>query len=178
MLHWMQVKSLHFVSYKENFSCLSNRLGNICPPRCARSWRSYELCRCVHLLVCVCVLVHLFRCVWASTRVCCLQLNMSLVTYCETGLRGKQINRKTASSYEPMCWWRTAGSISASYSREERKEATLLFCWGGYSCYMQHNFTTRCGNFALHAHQNKPAPFTSSATSGLVNKDITDRMKK
>lgn len=32
----------------------ANRRGNICRPRCVRSWRSYELCRCVR----VCVFEH------------------------------------------------------------------------------------------------------------------------
>lgn len=43
-----------------------------------------------------------------------------MAAYCETGLQGKQINRKTASSYFPGCRVLTAGSPAPSCSKKNK----------------------------------------------------------
>lgn len=69
-------------------------------------------------------------------------------------------------------WWRTCKeerTLRLSFKVFSKTRAT----WSEQDFYfygvMWYHFTTRWRSFALRAHQNKPAPCASSATSGVAS---------
>lgn len=93
------LKAVHFVSYRikvlllvfqQTWKHLSSKVCEI-----LEELRAVQVC--LRAPLCVC------SGIFEQANVCCLRLNMNPGAYSETGLQGKQINRKTAPSEEPVC---------------------------------------------------------------------------